>query len=151
MNEYGAAPEDSSLPNPYGFLKEDIMSERRGWIAKPAGLLIVLLAFTTASSADEFKKGTYSATAGGVKWSIKYDESGKVTVSRDGEIVVEGTYKVSGDELQVKDEKGPMACGAEQTGKYKWKLEGKKLTLTKVEDECGGRASGLTAQAWTQE
>lgn len=127
------------------------MSERRGWIAKAAGLLSVLLALTTASSADEFKKGTYSATAGGVKWSIKYDESGKVTMSRNGEIVVEGTYKVKGDELEVRDEKGEMACGAEQTGKYKWRLEGKKLTLTKVEDECGGRASALTAQTWAQE
>ena len=127
------------------------MSQRRRWKVKPAGFLVVLLVLTGVASADEFKKGTYSARTGEVKWSIKYDESGKVTVSRNGEIVVEGTYKVKGNELEVRDEKGQMACGAEQTGKYKWKLEGKKLTLTKVEDECGGRASALTAQAWEQE
>lgn len=127
------------------------MSERRRWIVKPAGFLIVLLVLTAVTNADEFKKGTYSARTGGVKFSIKYDESGKVTVSRDGEIVVEGTYKVRGDELEVRDEKGAMACGGEQIGKYKWKLEGKKLTLTKVEDECGGRATALTAQPWEQE
>lgn len=114
--------------------------------------LIVLLALDTMAGTGDFKKGTYSVTAGGSKWSIKYDDNSRVTVSRDGSTVVEGTYKVTGDLLEVTDEKGPMACGGEQkTGKYKWKLEGKNLTLTKVDDECGGRANALTAQAWAQE
>jgi hypothetical protein len=115
-------------------------------------LLIVLLALDTAAGTGDFKKGTYSVTAGGVKWSLRYDDNSKVTVSRDGSAVVEGTYKVTGDLLEVTDEKGPMACGGEQkTGKYKWKLEGKNLTFTKVEDECGGRANAMTGQTWLQE
>ena len=115
-------------------------------------LLIVLLALDTVARTADFKKGTYSVTTGGAKWSIRYDGNSKVTVTRDGAPVVEGTYKVTEDLLEVTDERGPMACGGEQkTGKYKWKLEGKTLTFTKVEDECEGRANALTGQAWVQE
>jgi len=127
------------------------MNRRCGWITKPAVLLIILLAFAAMVGAEDFKRGTYSATQGGVKWAIKYDESGKVTVISNGKAVVEGTYKIKGDELEVTDEKGPMACAAEHTGRYKWKLEGAKLTLTKIEDECEGRATALTSQAWVRE
>ena len=115
-------------------------------------LFIVLLALDTVARTADFKKGTYSATAGGTKWSIRYADNSKVTVTKDGAALVEGTYKVTGDLLEVTDESGPMACGGEQkTGKYKWKLEGKNLTFTKVEDECEGRANAMTAQAWVQE
>ena len=127
------------------------MTFRCDLATRPFGWLIVLLILATAVTAEEFKKGTYSITSGDVKWSLKYDESNKVTVSRNGEVVVEATYKIKGDELEVTDEKGPMACDKAQTGKYKWKLEGKKLTLTKLVDECDGRASALTAQPWVQE
>ena len=115
-------------------------------------LLILLLTLDSVARTTDFKKGTYSATAGGTKWSIRYDDNGKVTVTRDGTALVEGTYKVTGDLLEVTDESGPMACGGEQkTGKYKWKLEGRNLTFKKVEDECEGRANAMTGQAWVQE
>ena len=115
-------------------------------------LLIVLLVLVAAARADDFKKGAYSATAGGVKFSIKFDDGGRATIMKDGELVVEGRYRVQEDALEVTDEKGPMACGGDQrTGKYKWKLEGKKLTFTKVADECEGRANALTSQVWMQE
>src|SRR5262245_33563583 len=105
-------------------------------VTRTAGFLILLFGLSAVVKADDLEKGTYSDTAGDVKRSIKYDEKGKTTVSRNGEIVVEGTYKVKGDELELTDENGPMACAKEQKGKYKFKLDGKKLTLTKVSDEC---------------
>ena len=128
------------------------MTKRWQWIVSYTGLLMVLLALAAVARADDFSKGVYSATMGGVKFSIKFDHSGKVAITRNGELVVEGTYKVKEDGLEVTDEKGPMACGGDQkTGKYKWKLEGKKLTLTKVEDGCEGRAQALTSLVWVQE
>src|SRR5262245_42498162 len=120
-------------------------------LIRPAGLLILLSGLSAVVRADDFAKGIYSATAGDVKWSIKYDDKSRTKVSRNGEIVVERTYKVRGDELELIDEKGPMACGREQPGKYKWKLDGKKLTLTKVTDECEGRANALPSQVWVRE
>ena len=71
---------------------------------------------------------------------------------RNGELVVEGTYKVKEDRLEVTDENGPMACGGDQkTGKYKWKLEDKMLSFTRVEDESDGRSKGLTGTTWMLE
>jgi hypothetical protein len=127
------------------------MTFRCDFVTRPFGCLIVLLILATAVIAQEFKKGTYSSTTAGTKWSLKFDDSGKVTVISNGEIVVEAKYKVTGDQLEVTDEKGPMACDKSQTGKYKWKLDGKNLTLTKVSDECDGRSTGLTSQPWVQE
>jgi len=127
------------------------MTFRYDFVTKPLGYLFLSLILATSVTAQEFKKGTYSSTAAGTKWSLKFDESSKVTVTSNGEVVVEAAYKVKGDELEVTDEKGPMACDKAQTGKYKWKLDGKKLTLTKISDECDGRATGLTAQPWVQE
>jgi hypothetical protein len=115
-------------------------------------LLLVILSLGAAARAADFKKGVYSVIGGGVKWSMKFDDSNKVTITRDGQVLVEGTYKVTGDAIEVTDEKGPLACGGDQkTGKYKWKLEEKKLTLTKIEDDCAGRANALTSQTWAQE
>ena len=68
---------------------------------------------------------------------------------RAGKEVVEGTYRVSKDEIEFTDEKGPFAgTGDAKTGTYKWKLEGGKLTFTKVKDESEGRSRVLTAGAW---
>ena len=127
------------------------MARQKKGMMKSVALLIVFFVLVTATWAADFKTGTYSATAGGVKWSLTYDANGKVTVASDGKPVVEGTYKVTGDEIAITDVKGPMACGEGQVGKYKWKLEEKKLTFTKVEDECEGRAGALTGQTWMQE
>jgi hypothetical protein len=120
------------------------------WSVLRIGFLITLLVCGTAAAADEFTPATYSATAGTVEWTLQYHEGGRVTVSRNGEVVIEGKYKVAGDALEVVDEKGSMACPAAQTGKYTWKLEEKKLTLTKVEDECEGRSSAFTRLSWTR-
>jgi hypothetical protein len=114
--------------------------------------MVVLLALGTAAQNADFKKGTYSVTQGDVKWSIGFGDNNKFTVKRGADIAVEGSYKVTGDELEVTDEKGPMAClGEQKTGKYKWKLEEKKLTLTIVTDLCEGRSGALPSQVWVRE
>ena len=80
---------------------------------------------------------------------LRLDGKGKVTVSRAGKEVIEGTYKVNNDEIELTDEKGPFAgTGDAKTGTYKWKLEGAKLTFTKLKDESEGRSRILTTGAW---
>lgn len=128
------------------------MTNQRKNLVKCAALMLVLFALGTKARAEDFKTGTYSLTSGGVKYSIIFHDSNKHVVTRAGEVVVEGSYKVTGDELEVTDEKGQIACrGDQKTGRYKWKIEDKKLTLQKVEDACEGRANALTAQAWVKE
>ena len=115
-------------------------------------LLVILLAIGTTVQAAEFKTGTYSATAGGVKWSVRFDDGGKAAVLKDGKAVVEATYKVTGDEIEITDVSGEMACtGDLKTGKYKWAMDAGKMTFTKVEDQCPARSSALTSQGWMHE
>lgn len=61
---------------------------------------------------------------------------------------VEGTYKVTKDEIEFTDEKGTNADKAAGPGTYKWKLDGDKVTFTKVKDKSKGRSEALTAGAW---
>lgn len=132
------------------FTVKESMLMRKGRILCVV-FLIALLAIDAMSQTAEFKKGIYSATSGDTKWAIKYDD-GKLTLTRNGEAVVNGVYKITGNEIEVTDESGMMACGGDlKTGRYKWKLEGKNLTFEKIEDDCPGRAGALTSITWQQE
>lgn len=116
-----------------------------------AAIIIVSFIVIASSQESQFKKGTYTFKENGITWAIRYDDN-KVSLARNGEVFIEGVYKVTGNEIEVTDERGPMACGGDQkTGKYNWKLEGKKLTFQKIKDECAGRDNALTSFSWTQE
>src|SRR5438270_142841 len=123
------------------------------WLQKAlvvAALALLWLGLTNRVGAAEFPNGTFTLKdSGGTAWAVTFDGKGKVTVTRTGREVIEGTYKVNKDEIELTDEKGPFAgTGDAKTGTYKWKLEGGKLTCTKVKDESEGRSRVLTAGAW---
>jgi hypothetical protein len=113
-------------------------------------LVVLWLGLAGTATAAEFPKGTFTLKAAdGAVWAVTFDGKGKVTVTRDGKEAVEGTYKVNKEEIEFTDEKGPFAgTGDRKTGTYKWKLDGKKLTFTKVKDASEGRAAALTGGAW---
>lgn len=102
---------------------------------------------------SEFKTGTYSATSESIKWSMTFGDSDAFTIaSNNGELAVHGAYKVRGEQFEIRDEGGTGAClGDLQLGTYTWKLEGKALSFTKVEDACDGRADTLTSLEWQAE
>ena len=89
---------------------------------------------------DKFPTGSFAAGM----FTITFNSDGSHSVSADDKIVVKGTYNVEQDQLVLTDKEGEYACA--ETGKYKWKYDGKALTLTKVEDECEGRMTALTGQ-----
>jgi hypothetical protein len=101
----------------------------------------------TASAAD-FPKGTFTLKdPDGVVWAVTFDGKDKYSVTRDGKDAVVGRFKVTKDEIELKDESGDLA-DKENVGTYKWKLDGKKLTFTKVKDESAGRAAIIVSAAW---
>jgi hypothetical protein len=110
---------------------------------------VVWLAFSPVAGAGEFPKGTFTASPQ-KDWSIRFEDQGKLTVLRGGKTVVEGTYKVSDNEVTLTDVKGLYAAKeeGEKTGKYRWKLEGGKLRFTVVEDQSKGRELLLTMNEW---
>ena len=116
-----------------------------------AGVCFLCLTARPAAAADFPTKGTWSIEAGGATWKVTFMESGKLTVNRNGQLAVEATYKVDKDEVAFTDVKGPNADPNSGPGKYRWKLDGKKLSFTKIEDKNEGRASVVTAGDWMKQ
>ena len=88
------------------------------------------------------------------QWQTTFSEGGRFTIAKDGEVVVEGRYTVTTDQLIFTDEKGPMNCadaGEGPSGTYQWNLDGKTLPLTLLEDDCLGRVTVLTAHPWSRQ
>ena len=123
---------------------------QRFWSATGVAAVVWLL-LGPAAPAAEFPKGTFTASRQ-KDWSIKFEDKGKLTVLRGGKVVVEGTYKATDTEVTLTDEKGPFAAKdeASKSGKYKWKLEGGKLTFTLVDDKSTGRELLLTMNEWAE-
>jgi hypothetical protein len=113
----------------------------------------VHLLVTLKREQSKFQQGSYSGTLPrGDKVAFKFDDKGNfVLTDKVGKALVEGTYKVMKDQIEFTDEKGPIASKDARPGKYNWKLEDKKLSFTKVEDESEGRSKGLTGTTWTLE
>ena len=91
---------------------------------------------------DKFPTGKYAVG----EFTISFGSDGTTMVKRQAEVVVEGVYSVTKDEITITDKRGPMACIDAGPGKFQWKFDGKALTLKTIEDNCGGRASALTSQ-----
>jgi hypothetical protein len=111
-----------------------------------------MLGASSLARAEDFPNGTFAQTIQDMKITIKFDKD-KYTVTFAGEVGVEGKYKAAKDQIEFLDAKGKFTAKEDEkkVGKYKWKLDGKKLTFTKIEDEVEGRAMGLTSGAWTKE
>jgi len=68
------------------------------------------------------------------------------TTTRNGALVVRGTVKIAGNQITFRDVSGPLACkGVQATGRYAWKVQGTKLTFTRLADKCLGRRTLMTA------
>ena len=122
------------------------MGQRR--LSDIIAFLFGMFALGGIVSAAEFPKGTYASTQNGVKWELKFDDNGKFTTMRNDRPVVQSTYKVNKDQIEFTDEAGSMAARG-MPATYKWKLENKTLTLTKVEDNVKDRVIGLTRGTWS--
>lgn len=122
---------------------------------RSTGIVIVFASFWAAATgtagAEDFPKGTFAAKApDGATWAMTFDGKGKVIVTQDGKEVVEATYKATKDEVEFQDVKGALSDKDAGPGTYKWKLDGDKLTFTKVKDGHEGRSQALTSGAWVK-
>lgn len=113
------------------------------WLAV-AGFIVSVLAVPALAAG--FPDGRYTATIQGHAWKLDFKD-GKYTVSRDGKVGVQGAYKFAGKQVTLTDSGGH---GAQKgPGVYQWTFSGGKLKFTVVKDGEGGRASVLTAGAFT--
>ncbi|HJQ69823.1 MAG TPA: hypothetical protein VKA70_12660 [Blastocatellia bacterium] len=104
--------------------------------------LFTSLSYARAAADDKFPTGKFIVGP----FTVSFESDGKMNVSREGEIVVEGVYTVENDRVTITDKRGPMACLDQGPGKFQWKFDGKALTFKLIEDVCEGRAGALTSQ-----
>jgi hypothetical protein len=78
-------------------------------------------------------------------WLLGFQEP-SFTVTRNRALAVRGTVKTAGNQITFRDLSGAFACeGAQASGRYAWKVQGTKLTFTRLADKCLGRRTLLTA------
>lgn len=88
------------------------------------------------------------------KWQMTLSNEKKYQISRDGNMLVQGSFSVSAEKLTVTDEDGVLACTAQpgtETGTYKWAYKDEKLSFTAVDDKCEGRRFVLSLRSWQKE
>src|SRR5262245_8410864 len=109
----------------------------------------VCMGVASLVSAAGFPKGTFTLTSSGKSvWTLDFNGKGNFVVTEDGKTVVEGIYKISKEQIQFTDEKGPYAQPEAKIGTYIWKFNDRKLTFTKVEDSAEPRSRTLRSGSW---
>lgn len=95
------------------------------------------------------------------RWENTFAEAGRHTIIKDGQLVIEGQYAATQNQIAFYKDTGPLGCdskagdtrpfippGYSQTahsGTYTWAFDGRTLTFAKIADECGGRVLVLTS------
>ncbi len=122
--------------------------------------VVALLGLASVALAAGGLSGTYKTTIkndpalGGAlngTWVVKLSKSHGYSGTQNGKLIVKGRATISGNTVTFKDSSGPGKCPG--TGKYRFKLSGKKLKLTVISDSnsaCVGRKDVLTHGAFTK-
>ena len=108
----------------------------------------LFVALTVAAVASGFPVGSYISGP----YTLKFEPNGSFRVIKSGVALVEGTYRVNGDQLQITDKRGPFACTGKglATGTYTWSVETGTLRFSKVQDNCSDRAQSFT-EPWKKQ
>jgi hypothetical protein len=88
------------------------------------------------------------------KWELSLTEGNRSRITRNGELVAEGHYTSTADRFAITDETGPLSCAqepGEESGTYKWTLDGDKLILKGIDDKCAGRRFILILLPWKKQ
>lgn len=112
---------------------------------KYAFCLLALLSFTFTTTLAQSPVGNWKMTVPtedgstmSVKVSIKSDGTYNVDFGMDGNVEVKGEYKLSGNQMTIKDvSAGENSCAGE--GVYTFEVSGSSLKMTRVKDACPNR------------
>ena len=112
------------------------------YIIRIVALLCFALPFTLSAQNSHIGnwKMTVPTENGGtatIQVSMKSDGTYAVDFGVDGSIEVNGTYKMDGNKMTIKDVSGPNACPQEAV--YTVAVTATSLTMTRVNDPCEGR------------
>ena len=79
-----------------------------------------LVIASTTALAGGFPTGSYISGP----YTLKFEPNGAFRVTKSGVALVQGTYLVKGNQLQITDKRGPFACTGkgQATATYAWSL-----------------------------
>ena len=122
-----------------------------------AATIAAFLATAAQAAAPTLHAHVYSTRITGVSpaalngtWTLSIQRT-VFLVNKGTAPAVAGRLTIAGNKITFRDTGGPLACkGAQAVGTYTWKLQGTKLTLTKVRDTCAGRPLILNKRVFTR-
>lgn len=92
--------------------------------------------------------GAWNRDFGGSVWILVINVNGEATLRRDGEVVVDTLVTVEGNKMTFNDVTGALAV--ETKGIYSFKVEGKTMSFTVVDDVAEGRKQVLGSGPWSR-
>ena len=79
-------------------------------------------------------------------FNITFASDGALTLAGEGWPTFKGTWKAEKDEVTLVTTGGPAGCS--EAGRYRFRMEGTRLVLTLVADDCAPRRMILHDSAW---
>lgn len=89
--------------------------------------------------------GGYASLAGIHQITFRADATFEFRLN--GAMAVEGYISVTGSQVKIVDESGPLACLL-APGTYTWTVAGSELSFSLVSDPCGLRAIAITTKPY---
>lgn len=79
-------------------------------------------------------------------FQARFDPAGTFTLSGDRGLKLDGSWKISGSEVELLMSGGPGGCDG--PGKYRYESDGKGVTFNAASDECRPRKMILDGSTW---
>ena len=121
---------------------------RRRSLARPASLLGLILALAGSVIAAA-QASLPSSTLHYRDFTLRFAADGAFALQGAGWPPFNGTWTREGSEVRVSTTGGPPACAG--PGRYRFTIEGARVTLAVVSDECTPRRMVLHASVWYPE
>jgi len=135
------------------------MTQQSKTYAKLVAAIVLLLVLAGCASEPTLAPGTYTSTITRDdstdyqfigEWELTLAEDNSYSMSKDGRFHEDGTYTLSQDQIAF-DQTSTTSYTCPATGTYQWAADGKTLTLTNVDDDCGARKLQLAMHPWSQQ
>ncbi|MFG0332061.1 MAG: YbjN domain-containing protein [Maioricimonas sp. JB049] len=94
-----------------------------------------------------FPAGRFEMKVDGTSWTLELDGDGGSKLLRAGTVMVQSSFVTADNRVTFNDTEGDLAC--DSPGVYQWQSVSDGLRFSKLEDDCEGRSSILTAGLWT--
>lgn len=130
-------------------IKDKVVSHMRNMVCRQFGLVFALVAASFSNPASARQQADAQLPATPLKFGAftsQFTQDGTFKLEGTGWPAFSGTWKRSGDEVELVTAKAPKGC--EGPGRYRARVDGKHVTFNLVADECVPRRMILGDSMW---